>query len=234
VRGGCSSASPPVKTQNTPHLRMAFSSDGWARYICTSRSASYQTDQKCAMRPADLASSAGSGRHLAEPNHPGWMGRTTMPVAGAAAGTGRRYPRRSWRGFRSSSPRSPWRPDRGHATYTEVEESEADSNASKNGWPPITARDYFQAPGGAAASSAVQQCREATGSLRSRRISRRTRRERYRHPPSAHSQLDSGGRRAMTGPPWVAALISVHRCLAAVLARVDPPHSPYAARAAGC
>ena len=50
---------------------------------------------------------------------------------------------------------------RGRATYTEVEESEADLERFEKWLAAITARDYFQAPGGAAARSAVQQCRDA-------------------------------------------------------------------------
>lgn len=50
---------------------------------------------------------------------------------------------------------------RGRATYTEVEESEADLERFQKWLATIAARDYFQAPGGAAARSAVQDCREA-------------------------------------------------------------------------
>lgn len=50
---------------------------------------------------------------------------------------------------------------RGRASYTEVEESEADLERFEKWVAAIAARDYFQAPGGAAARSAVQQCRDA-------------------------------------------------------------------------
>jgi len=50
---------------------------------------------------------------------------------------------------------------RGRATYTEVEESEADLERFEKWLAAITARDYFHAPGGAAARAAVQQCRDA-------------------------------------------------------------------------
>jgi hypothetical protein len=50
---------------------------------------------------------------------------------------------------------------RGRATYAEVEESEADL-ARFHGWlAKITARDYFDAPGRAAAESAVAECAQA-------------------------------------------------------------------------
>jgi Protein ChrB, N-terminal len=50
---------------------------------------------------------------------------------------------------------------RGRANYTEVEESEADLERFEKWLAAIAARDYFQAPGAAAARSAVQQCRDA-------------------------------------------------------------------------
>lgn len=50
---------------------------------------------------------------------------------------------------------------RGRATYTEVEESEADLERFQKWLAAIAARDYFQAPGGAAARSAVQDCCDA-------------------------------------------------------------------------
>jgi Protein ChrB, N-terminal len=50
---------------------------------------------------------------------------------------------------------------RGRATYTEVEESEADLERFEKWLAAINARDYFQAPSGAAARAAVQRCREA-------------------------------------------------------------------------
>ncbi|GII29755.1 hypothetical protein Pmi06nite_31970 [Planotetraspora mira] len=50
---------------------------------------------------------------------------------------------------------------RGRATYAEVEESEADLERFEKWLAGIAARDYFNAPGGAAARAAVQQCRHA-------------------------------------------------------------------------
>ncbi|KOV68769.1 Chromate resistance protein ChrB [Streptomyces sp. MMG1121] len=50
---------------------------------------------------------------------------------------------------------------RGRATYAEVEESEADLERFDKWLAKIAARDYFGAPGGEAARSAVERCREA-------------------------------------------------------------------------
>lgn len=50
---------------------------------------------------------------------------------------------------------------RGRATYAEVEESEADLDRFKTWLGKITARDYFAAPGGAAARAAVAECEQA-------------------------------------------------------------------------
>jgi len=50
---------------------------------------------------------------------------------------------------------------RGRATYTEVEESEADLERFEKWLAAITARDYFHAAGGAVARASVQQCRDA-------------------------------------------------------------------------
>jgi hypothetical protein len=50
---------------------------------------------------------------------------------------------------------------RGRATYTEVEESEADLERFHRWLASIEARDYFNAPGRAAAAEAVERCREA-------------------------------------------------------------------------
>ena len=50
---------------------------------------------------------------------------------------------------------------RGRTTYAEVEESEADFQRFEKWLAAITARDYFGAPGGAAARAAVQECRDA-------------------------------------------------------------------------
>src|SRR5262249_25934257 len=50
---------------------------------------------------------------------------------------------------------------RGRATYAEVEESEADLDRFRTWLAKIVARDYFGAPGRAAAEEAVTRCAEA-------------------------------------------------------------------------
>ncbi|MEW9528213.1 Chromate resistance protein ChrB [Microbispora sp. NPDC049125] len=50
---------------------------------------------------------------------------------------------------------------RGRATYAEVEESEADLERFERWLKSIADRDYFDAPGGAAARAAVDGCRQA-------------------------------------------------------------------------
>lgn len=50
---------------------------------------------------------------------------------------------------------------RGRATYTEVEESEADLERFQRWLASIRTRDYFEAPGGPAAQEAVERCRQA-------------------------------------------------------------------------
>lgn len=50
---------------------------------------------------------------------------------------------------------------RGRTTYAEVEESEADLDRFEKWLTAIGDRDYFQAPGGAGAREAVQECRTA-------------------------------------------------------------------------
>jgi hypothetical protein len=50
---------------------------------------------------------------------------------------------------------------RGRATYAEVEESEADLDRFRSWLRKINDRDYFQAPGRAAAQAAVERCAEA-------------------------------------------------------------------------
>ena len=51
--------------------------------------------------------------------------------------------------------------ERGRATYSEVEESEADLERFERWMASITARDYFSAAGGQAARDAIEQCRAA-------------------------------------------------------------------------
>jgi hypothetical protein len=50
---------------------------------------------------------------------------------------------------------------RGRATYAEVEESEADLDRFRAWLAKIVARDYFDAPGRAAADAAVEDCTRA-------------------------------------------------------------------------
>lgn len=50
---------------------------------------------------------------------------------------------------------------RGRATYTELEESDADLARHQKWLAAINARDYFDAPGAEAAASAVARCEEA-------------------------------------------------------------------------
>ena len=50
---------------------------------------------------------------------------------------------------------------RNRATYTEVEESEADLERFDRWFTSIAARDYFHAPGRPRAEAALQQCRDA-------------------------------------------------------------------------
>ncbi|NYH93333.1 Chromate resistance protein ChrB [Actinopolymorpha rutila] len=50
---------------------------------------------------------------------------------------------------------------RGRATYTEVEESEADLERFERWLAAIQTRDYFDAPAGTKARAAVEQCRQA-------------------------------------------------------------------------
>ncbi|MEV0398453.1 Chromate resistance protein ChrB [Actinoallomurus sp. NPDC050550] len=50
---------------------------------------------------------------------------------------------------------------RDRATYTEVEESEVDLQRFEKWLAAIIARDYFDAPGGAAARAAVEECKAA-------------------------------------------------------------------------
>jgi hypothetical protein len=51
--------------------------------------------------------------------------------------------------------------DRGRASYAEVEESEADLDRFRTWLAKIVARDYFEAPGWAAAEAAVANCAQA-------------------------------------------------------------------------
>jgi hypothetical protein len=56
---------------------------------------------------------------------------------------------------------------RGRATYSEVEESEADLERFERWMASIAARDYFSAAGGRAARDAIEQCRAAFSAFES-------------------------------------------------------------------
>jgi len=60
---------------------------------------------------------------------------------------------------------------RGRTTYAEVEESEADLERFERWLTAIGDRDYFQAPGGAAARQAVRDCRAALGTFEAAALS---------------------------------------------------------------
>ena len=60
---------------------------------------------------------------------------------------------------------------RGRATYTELEESDADLARHQKWLAAIRARDYFDAPGGAEAAAAVTSCEEALARFESEALS---------------------------------------------------------------
>jgi len=60
---------------------------------------------------------------------------------------------------------------RGRATYTELEESDADLARYQKWLAAIRARDYFDAPGGEAAGAAVASCEEALARFESDALS---------------------------------------------------------------
>jgi hypothetical protein len=60
---------------------------------------------------------------------------------------------------------------RGRATYTELEESDADLARHQKWLAAIRARDYFDAPGGEAATAAVASCEEALARFESDALS---------------------------------------------------------------
>lgn len=60
---------------------------------------------------------------------------------------------------------------RGRATYTELEESDADLARHQKWLAAIRARDYFDAPGGEAAAAAVTSCEEALARFESEALS---------------------------------------------------------------
>jgi hypothetical protein len=60
---------------------------------------------------------------------------------------------------------------RGRATYTELEESDADLARYKRWLAAVRARDYFDAPGGDEATAAVASCEEALARFESEALS---------------------------------------------------------------
>jgi hypothetical protein len=60
---------------------------------------------------------------------------------------------------------------RGRATYTELEESDADLARHQKWLAAIRARDYFEAPGGSEATAAVGSCEEALARFESEALS---------------------------------------------------------------
>ena len=60
---------------------------------------------------------------------------------------------------------------RGRATYTELEESDADLARHQKWLAAIRARDYFDAPGGQDAAAAVASCEEALARFESEALS---------------------------------------------------------------
>jgi hypothetical protein len=60
---------------------------------------------------------------------------------------------------------------RGRATYNELEESDADLARHQKWLAAIKARDYFEAPGGAEAATAVAACEEALAEFESEALS---------------------------------------------------------------
>jgi hypothetical protein len=60
---------------------------------------------------------------------------------------------------------------RGRATYTELEESDADLARHQKWLAAIRARDYFEAPGGQEAAAAVASCEEALALFESEALS---------------------------------------------------------------
>jgi hypothetical protein len=60
---------------------------------------------------------------------------------------------------------------RGRTTYTELEESDADLARHQKWLAAITARDYFDAPGGQEAAAAVASCEEALAKFESEALS---------------------------------------------------------------
>ncbi|MFD7298187.1 Chromate resistance protein ChrB [Streptomyces sp. NPDC059897] len=78
---------------------------------------------------------------------------------------------------------------RGRATYAEVEESEADLERFDKWLAKITARDYFDAPGGQAARDAVERCRTALAAFEDAALAAETAAAHAPHAPRATTHL---------------------------------------------
>lgn len=80
---------------------------------------------------------------------------------------------------------------RGRATYAEVEESEADLDRFRTWLAKIAARDYFNAPGRAAAEAAVDRCARALAEFEAAALAADT--GHTRHPTGATRPPSAGG-----------------------------------------
>ena len=129
--------------------------------ICTSRCACYRTDQKCG--PASGPSSAG---FVARAGRASLIRVRISGVGNQSLIDEQRRDRDTE--YREVVDRVPqflaeieMETARGRATYTEVEESEADLERFEKWLAAIADRDYFEAAAGAEARSAVRRCRDA-------------------------------------------------------------------------
>lgn len=73
--------------------------------------------------------------------------------------------------------------NRGRATYTELEESDADLARHQKWLGAIRARDYFDAPGAEEAAGAVASCEEARARFESEALSAELDESETRSPP---------------------------------------------------
>jgi hypothetical protein len=76
---------------------------------------------------------------------------------------------------------------RGRATYTELEESDADLARHQKWLAAIRARDYFDAPGGVQAAAAVTSCEAALGRFESEALSAELDQSTLRRRPGLHA-----------------------------------------------
>ncbi|MFC0505062.1 Chromate resistance protein ChrB [Micromonospora costi] len=81
---------------------------------------------------------------------------------------------------------------RGRASYAEVEESEADLERFRSWLSKIIARDYFNAPGRAAAEAAVAQCARALAQFEAAALSAETGTNHPPSPPAATANASKG------------------------------------------